>query len=129
MVLSCNKKNIWIKERSNFKKQCRFLLAQLSSLFYKKKQINKQTNKQANQLELHKKEKCENQYFCNIAMPSEDSNILELINTKNLTKHQFYLCNCLIEKIDGYKNHPESSFKVKVGKYSIRLSNIYNITI
>ena len=67
------------------------------------KETNKKTNKQASQLELHKKEKCENQYFCNIAMPSEDSKILELINTKNLTKHQFYLHNCLIEKIDGYK--------------------------
>ena len=61
-----------------------------------------------NNCESHKKV-CENKYFCNILMSSEDTKILvPFINYAAL--------ECLIEKIDGCKNDPENSFATKVGK-------------
>ena len=39
-----------------------------------------------NKLESHKKEKCKNKDFCNIAMPSEDTKILEFNQYKKSEK-------------------------------------------
>ena len=52
-------------------------------------------------------------------MASEDTEILEFIQIKNLIYHQLLflqIMKVLIEKIDGCKNNPENSFKTKVGE-------------
>ena len=53
-------------------------------------------------------------------MPSEDTKILEFNQYQKSDKAQFSIyadLECLIEKIDGYKNNPENSSTAKVGEY------------
>ena len=53
---------------------------------------------------------CEKKDFSNIAMPSEDSKILELNQNKKSEKALFIIypdLECLIEKTDECKNNPE----------------------
>ena len=54
-----------------------------------------------NKLQLHKRV-CENKDFCNVIMPSLDTEILEY------NKYQKY---------DGCKNNPENSSRAKVGEH------------
>ena len=49
-------------------------------------------------------------------MPSEDTTILEFNQYQKPDKAQFTIygdLECLIEKIDGCKNHPENSYVTK----------------
>ena len=56
-------------------------------------------------LESHKKA-CENKDFCNVIMPSEDTEILEFNQYQKSDKAVFIIyadLECIIEKIDGCK--------------------------
>ena len=71
------------------------------------------------QLELHKKVS-ENEDFCNVIMPSEDTKILEFNQYQKSDKAPFIIyadLECIIEKIDGCKNNPENSSTTKVSKH------------
>ena len=53
-------------------------------------------------------------------MPSEDAKILEFNQYKKDDKATFiiYVCHeCLMEKIDGYKNNPENSSTTTIVEY------------
>ena len=65
---------------------------------------------------------CENKDFYNVVIPSEDTKILEFNWYQKSDKAPFTIhadLECLIEKIDGCKNNPGSSFTRKVGKYFV----------
>ena len=69
-------------------------------------------------LESHKKV-CENKDFCNVIVPSEDTKILEFNQYQKSDKAPFIIyadLECIIEKIDGYKNNPENP-TTKVSEY------------
>ena len=58
--------------------------------------------------------------FFNIAMPSEDTKILELNLNQKPDKALLIIyadLECLIEKIDGSKNNPENSYTTKVSEH------------
>ena len=62
---------------------------------------------------------CENRYFCNVIMSSEDTKILEFNQYRKSDKAPFIIytdIECLIENIDGCENNPENSSTTKVGK-------------
>ena len=66
------------------------------------------------------KKVCENKYFYNIVISSEETKILEFNQYQNSDKVPFLIYayrECLIEKIDGYKNNPENSATTKLGKH------------
>ena len=72
-----------------------------------------------NKLELHKRV-CENKDFCNVIMPSEDINILEITQYQISDKVPFLIyadLECIIEKIDGCRNNPENSSTTKLSKH------------
>ena len=72
-----------------------------------------------NKLELHKRV-CENKDFCNVIMPSEDINILEITQYQLSDKVPFLIyadLECIIEKIDGCRNNPENSSTTKLSKH------------
>ena len=53
-------------------------------------------------------------------MPSEDTKILEFDQYQKADKVPFIIyadLECIIEKIDGYKNNPENSSTTKVSKH------------
>ena len=53
-------------------------------------------------------------------MPSEDTKILEFNQYQKSDKAPFIIyadLQCLLEKIDGYKNNPENSFPKNAGEY------------
>ena len=53
-------------------------------------------------------------------MPSEDTKILEFNQYQKPDKAPFITyadLECLIEKIDGYKNNPENSITIKLGEH------------
>ena len=53
-------------------------------------------------------------------MPSEETKILEFNQYQKSDRASFVIyedLECLIEKIDGYKNNPENSSTIKVGKH------------
>ena len=53
-------------------------------------------------------------------MPSEETKILETNQHQKPDKARFIFyadLECLIEKIDGYKNNPENQSSTKVGEY------------
>ena len=63
---------------------------------------------------------CENNDFCNIIMPSEDTKIFEFNQYQKSDKALFIIyadLECLIEKTDGCKNNSENSFTTKVGEH------------
>ena len=63
---------------------------------------------------------CKNKAFCNVTIPSEDTKILEFNQYKKSDKTPFIIyadLECIIEKIDGFKNNPEHLFKIKVSKH------------
>ena len=83
-----------------------------------------------NKLELHKKV-CENKDFCNVIMPSEDTEILKFNQYPKSAKAPFIIyadLECLIEKIDGCKSSKFIHNKSKQ-TYSIRFFHVYNIII
>ena len=54
---------------------------------------------------MHKKV-CENKDFCNVIVPSEDTEILEFNQYQNLTKHHLLfmqILHVIVEKIDRCK--------------------------
>ena len=68
----------------------------------------------------HIKKLCEKKDFCNVAVPSEDTKILEFNQCQKSDKAAFIIytaLECLIEKIDGCKNDPENSSTAEVGKH------------
>ena len=72
-----------------------------------------------NKLELHKRV-CENKDFCNVIMPSEDTNILEITQYQISDKVPFLIyadLECIIEKIDGCRNNSENSSTTKLSKH------------
>ena len=72
-----------------------------------------------NKRESHKKV-CENEDFCNIILPYEDTKLLEFNQYKKIDKALFIIyadLECLIEKIDGFKNNCENSFTIKVAEH------------
>ena len=72
-----------------------------------------------NKLELHKKV-CENECFCNVIMPSEETKILEFNQNQKSNKALFVVYadhECIIEKTDGCKNNPENSSRTKLNKH------------
>ena len=63
---------------------------------------------------------CENKDFCNIIMPSEDTKMLEFNQYQKSDKALFIIYDdleCLIEKIDGCKNHPGNCSLSKVSEH------------
>ena len=71
-----------------------------------------------NKLQLHKRV-CENKEFCNIIMSFEDNKILEFNQYRKSDKAPFIIyadLECIIEKIDGNKNNPESSLTKNLSK-------------
>ena len=59
---------------------------------------------------------CKNKDFCNIAVVSEDTKMLEFNQFKKSDKAPFIIyadLECLIEKIDGCKSNPEYSSTTK----------------
>ena len=63
---------------------------------------------------------CENKYFCNIIILSEDTEILEFNQYQKSDKAPFVIYadyECIIAKIDRHKNNPENSFTAKVSKH------------
>ena len=83
-----------------------------------------------NNWEYHKKV-CQNKGFCNVAVPSEDTKILEFNKIQKSDKTPFIVhgdLQCLIEKIDGCKNNPKSSSTSKVDQHipsSFSMSTIF----
>ena len=72
-----------------------------------------------NKRESHKKV-CENKDFCNVVVPSEDSRILEFNQYQKSDNTPFVIyadLECLIEKIDGFKNNPKNSVTAKVNEH------------
>ena len=72
-----------------------------------------------NKLESQKKV-CENEDFCSVAMPSEDTNTFEFNQYQKSNKTPFTIYTdpkSLIEKIDGCKNNPEKSSTRKVSEH------------
>ena len=68
------------------------------------------------QLELHKKVS-ENEDFCNVIMPSEDTKILEFNQYQKSDKAPFIIyadLECVIEEIDACKYNHENSSASKV---------------
>ena len=58
-------------------------------------------------------------FFCNVIMPSEDTEILELNQYRKYDKVPFIIysdLNCIIENIDG-SNNPENSSTTKVSEH------------
>ena len=58
--------------------------------------------------------------FCGVALPLENTKILEFNQYQESDKAPFIIyadLECLIEKIDGCKNNPENSSTSKVGKH------------
>ena len=75
-------------------------------------------NKKKNS-ELHKKA-CENKDFCNVIISFEDNKILEYNQHQESDKAPFIIyadLECIIEKIDGCKNHPENPSTTKVKEH------------
>ena len=63
-----------------------------------------------NKLELHERV-CETKDFCNVAMPCEDTKILEFSQYQKSDKAPFIIyadLEYLIEKIDACKDNPEN---------------------
>ena len=70
-------------------------------------------------LQSHKRA-CENEDFCNVNMPSEDTKILEFNQYQKSDKAPFIIyadLQFIIEKIDGSKNNPENSSTTKVSEH------------
>ena len=74
---------------------------------------------QKSKLESHKKI-CENKDFCGVAMPSEDTKILQfnLYHKSDKRPSNIYAdIESLIKRMDGCKNDFENSSKTKVGEH------------
>ena len=72
-----------------------------------------------NKLESHKMV-CENKDFCNIILPFEDTEILEFNQYQKSDKAPFIIyadLECIIERIDRYKNNPENSSITRVSEH------------
>ena len=81
-------------------------------------------------LESHKN-LCENKDFCNVIKPSEDTKILEFNQYQIFDKAPFIIYadpECIIEKIDGYKNNPENSSTTKVSEHIPSVSSLSTIS-
>ena len=62
---------------------------------------------------------CKNKDSCIIIMPSKDTKILEFNQNQKSDKVLSIICadlECLKEKIDGFKNSPQHSFKAKLNE-------------
>ena len=58
--------------------------------------------------------------FCNVVMPYQETNLLELNQYQKSDKAAFFIqahVECLIEKIDECKNNPENSSATEIGKH------------
>ena len=67
---------------------------------------------------MHKK--CENKDFCNVIVPSKDTKLLKFNQYQKFNKAPFIVyadLECIIEKINGFKNHPENSSTTKVREH------------
>ena len=74
---------------------------------------------QKKKLELYKRA-CKNKYFCNINMPSDDTEILDFNQYQKSDKAPFILyvdLECIIEKTDECKNNRENSSTKKVSQH------------
>ena len=72
-----------------------------------------------NKRDSHKK-LCENKEFYNIVIPPEDTKVSKFSQYKKSDKAPFIIyadLECLIEKNDGCKTNPESSFTTKVAEH------------
>ena len=68
---------------------------------------------------MHKKV-CGNKDFCNVIMTSEDTKILEFNQYQKSDKAPFIIyadIECIIKKIDGCKNNPETLSSSKVSEH------------
>ena len=64
--------------------------------------------------------KCENKDFCNVIIPSQDTKIFEFNEYQKSDIVSFIIyadLECIIEKIDGCINNPESSSTTKASKH------------
>ena len=108
MALASSQKTISLIKRNNFETSWQFFLSELPSFFGNRIK-----------LESHKKV-YENEDFCNVIMPPKGTKILEVNQYKISDKAPFIVyadLECIIEKIDGYKNNPENSSTTKASKY------------
>ena len=70
-----------------------------------------------NKLELHKRA-CENEDYCNVNMPSDDTKILEFNQYQKSAPFIIYAdLECKIKKIHECKNNPEKSSRAKVSEH------------
>ena len=61
-------------------------------------------------------------FFCNVVMSSEDTKILEFNQNQKSDKPSIGIyadLECLLDKIDGFKNDPENSSTTKLGKHIV----------
>ena len=72
-----------------------------------------------NKLDSHKKVR-ENKDFCDVVIPSEETNLLEFNQYHESDKKAFVIyadLESLIEKMDRCRNNPEKSSTTKVGEH------------
>ena len=72
------------------------------------------------------KKVCKNNDCCSVEMPSEVTKILYFNQYHKSDKAPFIIyadIECLIEKIDGFKNNPKNSSTTKVGEHHIIISS------
>ena len=97
---------------------------------FQSKQLSFFQNK--NKLQSNKKV-CENKDLFSIIMLSEETKILEFNKYQKTVKAPFIIyadLDCIIEKIDGYKNKPENPSTAKASKYIPSLFfNVYNLFV
>ena len=63
---------------------------------------------------------CENKDFCNVNMFSQDIKILEFNQYQKSDKAPFIIyadLECIIERIDRYKNNPENSSITRISEH------------
>ena len=74
----------------------------------------------------------ENKDFYNVGMPSKSTKILEINQYQKSDKTPFLIyadLECLIEKIDGCKNSPKSSFTINVCEHTMYTISSFKIIV
>ena len=129
----------WLEKNRNIKKIYPAYVSKhnwKTSFFSNDSKLRRMTlscsKKKLNCIKLYKKV-CEKKSFCNVIMPFEDTKILEFNQYQKSNKTPFIIyadIECLIEKIDGYKNNTQNLFNKVVRKnMPSGFLNVYNIII
>ena len=80
-----------------------------------------------NKLEAHTKI-CENYDYCNVEMPTKDSNIIKYNQGEKSIKLPFVVyadLECLLEKVSTWPNNPNKSSTTEVNKHILVINNLW----